>query len=180
MRAKSLQLCSTLSGPMGRSPLGSPSMGFSRQEYRSGLLCPPPRDPPDPGTEPMFLASAALAGMFFSTIWGPAGSVIKVSSLPQHLSLGFVGLWCGERGELGLGNENSPADPREGAACWTSSGSRLTLSRSPLIPAACSLGLSGYAFTPISVQVWEPRVLSILSNRRLLISPVGASATDAL
>ena len=28
------------------------SMGFSRQEYWSGLLCPPPGDLPDPGIEP--------------------------------------------------------------------------------------------------------------------------------
>ena len=27
------------------------SMGFSRQEYYSGLLCPPPGDLPDPGIE---------------------------------------------------------------------------------------------------------------------------------
>ena len=35
------------------------SMGFSRQEYRSGLPCPPPGDLPDPGTEPRFLTSPA-------------------------------------------------------------------------------------------------------------------------
>ena len=29
------------------------SMGFSRQEYWSGLPCPPPRDLPDPGVEPV-------------------------------------------------------------------------------------------------------------------------------
>ena len=28
------------------------SLGFSRQEYRSGSPCPPPGDFPDPGTEP--------------------------------------------------------------------------------------------------------------------------------
>ena len=28
------------------------SMGFSRQEYWSGVLCPPPRDLPDPGIKP--------------------------------------------------------------------------------------------------------------------------------
>ena len=28
------------------------SMGFSTQEYWSGLPCPPPRDLPDPGFEP--------------------------------------------------------------------------------------------------------------------------------
>jgi len=28
-------------------------MGFSRQEYWSGFPCPPPRDLPNPGIEPM-------------------------------------------------------------------------------------------------------------------------------
>ena len=31
----------------------SPSMGFSRQEYWSGLLLPSPGDLPDPGIEPV-------------------------------------------------------------------------------------------------------------------------------
>ena len=39
-------------------------MGFSRQEYWSGLPFPSPRDLPDPGIEP---ASAALAGGFLTT-----------------------------------------------------------------------------------------------------------------
>ena len=34
------------------SPLGFSSMGFSRQEYWSGLPCPPPGDFPQPGIEP--------------------------------------------------------------------------------------------------------------------------------
>ena len=38
------------------------SMGFSRQEYWSGLLCPPPGDFPDPGMEPTSLTAPALAG----------------------------------------------------------------------------------------------------------------------
>ena len=42
------------------------SMGFSRQEYWSGLPCPPPEDLPDPGTEPVSLTSPALAGRFFT------------------------------------------------------------------------------------------------------------------
>ena len=37
-----------------------PSMGFSRQEYWSGLPFPPPGDLPDPGIEPMAPASPAL------------------------------------------------------------------------------------------------------------------------
>ena len=47
------------------------SMGFSRQEYWSGLPCPPPGDLPDPGIKPTSLMSPALAGGFFitSTTW---------------------------------------------------------------------------------------------------------------
>ena len=43
------------------------SMGFSRQEYWSGLPCPPPGDTPHPGIEPVFLTSPALTGRFFNT-----------------------------------------------------------------------------------------------------------------
>ena len=48
------------------------SVGFSRQEYWSGLPCPPPGNLPDPGIEPTSLMSPALAGGFFtsSTTWG--------------------------------------------------------------------------------------------------------------
>ena len=43
------------------------SVEFSRQEYWSGLLCPPPGDLPDPGIEPSSLMYPALAGGFFTT-----------------------------------------------------------------------------------------------------------------
>ena len=36
------------------------SMGFSRQEYWSGLPCPLPGDLPNPGIKPMSLTSPAL------------------------------------------------------------------------------------------------------------------------
>ena len=36
------------------------SMGFSRQENWSGVLCPPPRDLPKPGIKPMSPAAPAL------------------------------------------------------------------------------------------------------------------------
>ena len=42
-------------------------LGFSRQEYWSGLPCPPPGDFPDPGMEPTFPMSPALAGVVFFT-----------------------------------------------------------------------------------------------------------------
>ena len=52
------------------------SMGFSRQEYWSGLPCPPPGDLPDPGIQSMSLMSPALAGGFFTTrtTWEEASS----------------------------------------------------------------------------------------------------------
>ena len=46
------------------SPL---SMGFSRQEYWSGLPCPPLGDLPDPGIECMSLRPPALVCRFFTT-----------------------------------------------------------------------------------------------------------------
>ena len=46
---------------------GPLSMGFSRQEYWSGLRCPPPEDLPDPWVESMSLKSPALAVGFFTT-----------------------------------------------------------------------------------------------------------------
>ena len=48
-----------------------PSLGFSRQEHLSGLPCPPPGDLRNPGTEPEYLTSPALASGFFtaSAMW---------------------------------------------------------------------------------------------------------------
>ena len=43
------------------------SMGFSRQEYWSGLPCLPPGDPPHLGLEPASPWSPALAGRSFTT-----------------------------------------------------------------------------------------------------------------
>ena len=43
------------------------SMGFSKQEYWSGLPFPPPEDLSDPGIEPVSPAAPALAGGFLST-----------------------------------------------------------------------------------------------------------------
>jgi len=42
-------------------------MGFSRQEYWSGLPCPPPGDLPNLGIESMSLMSPTLPGGFFTT-----------------------------------------------------------------------------------------------------------------
>ena len=58
------QSCPTLCDPIDCSlPGSSLSMGFSRQDYWSGLPFPSPGDLTDPGTESM---SSALAGGFFT------------------------------------------------------------------------------------------------------------------
>ena len=53
---KSLPTCPTLWDPMDYSLPGSSSMGFSRQEYWSGLPCPLPGDLPNPGLKPHLLS----------------------------------------------------------------------------------------------------------------------------
>ena len=52
------------------------SVGFSRQEYWSGLPCPPPGELPDPGMEPSARQSPVLAGGFPtpSTPWEALGA----------------------------------------------------------------------------------------------------------
>ena len=59
-----VQLFTTLWTVAHQAPL---SMGFSRQEYWSGLPFPSPRGLPDPGIDPTSLTSPALAGGFFTT-----------------------------------------------------------------------------------------------------------------
>ena len=63
------------------------STGFSREEYQSGLPCPPPGNLPDPGIEPSVLMSPKLVGGFFptSTTW-EALSLITQWSLWHLLS----------------------------------------------------------------------------------------------
>jgi len=56
--AKSLQLCPNSLWSLWTAACQVPlSMGFSRQEYWSGLPCPPPGDLPDPGIKPASLPS---------------------------------------------------------------------------------------------------------------------------
>ena len=55
------------------------SMGFSRQEYWSGLPSPPPGNIPDSGIEPTSFMSPALAGGFFisSATWEAKNTFIS-------------------------------------------------------------------------------------------------------
>ena len=82
------RLCLTLCTPMDLACQAPQSMGFSRQEYWTGLPCPPPGDLPSPGIELMSLMSPALAGEFFTTsaIWEALGWEYWSTKLKLELS----------------------------------------------------------------------------------------------
>ena len=82
------------------------SIGFSRQEYWSGLPCPPPWDLPNPGIEPKSLTSTALAGRFFTTsatweaqeywsglLFAPSGSLL-ILCYKRNIAPVLVSLSC--------------------------------------------------------------------------------------
>ena len=78
-----VQLFVTLWTIVCQSPL---SMGFSRQEYWSGLPFPPLGNLPNPGIEPTSPTSPALTGRFFTTeIPRKPGEMVQFSSV-QSLS----------------------------------------------------------------------------------------------
>ena len=98
--------------PYGLSPtrLLCP-LGFSRQEYWSGLPCPPPGDLPDPGIEPTSVTAPALAGKFFTTssTWEPQQQ--------QHT---HTQLWIPQRDLLGSRLSfvlRDVAETRHGSLC---------------------------------------------------------------
>ena len=65
--------CPTLCDPTDQA---SPSMGFSRQEYKSGLPCPSPGDLPNPGIK---LGSPALQADALPS--EPPGKPLKGSTI---------------------------------------------------------------------------------------------------
>ena len=74
------QSCPALWDPMDCSPPGSSVHGFSRQEYRSGLLFPSPGDLPDPRIEPR---SPALQAD--SLLSEPLGKPLKQLTIFQFI-----------------------------------------------------------------------------------------------
>ena len=81
------------------------SMGFSWQEYWSGLPRPPPGDLPVPGIEPMSLVPPAL----------------QVDSLPLSHQ-GSYWIWCGPDNQIVLGKlvkiQDSPLQVYS-SSCWS-------------------------------------------------------------
>ena len=65
-------------------------MGLSRQEYWSGLPCPPPRDLSDPGIETVCLMSPALADGSLSLV--PPGKPLLEYQTSKPEEPGVMGL----------------------------------------------------------------------------------------
>ena len=82
-----LTLCNPMDYIAHQAPL---SMGFSRQEYWSGLPFPPPGDLPDAGIEPQSLVSPAWAGGFF-TIEPPGKPEREDSGTPRGCTMAEPG-----------------------------------------------------------------------------------------
>ena len=93
-------------------------MGFSKQEYGSGLSCPPPGDLPNTGIKPVYFMSPALGGRFFTTgaTWEAlfsqpqstaVGSWRKIHSMPLFVFL-KVKEFSFYSGETGWGGTTFP------------------------------------------------------------------------
>ena len=95
----------TLATPWPARPL---SMGFSRQNYWSGLPFPSPGDLPYPKTEPVSLASPALPGGFFtmSTSWEALRNV-QFSSVAQSCLILCDPMDCSNLASLSITNSQS-------------------------------------------------------------------------
>ena len=89
------------------------SMGFSRQEYWSGLPCPSPEDLPNWGIQPVSLTSPELASRLFttSTTWEASFSTcvfVKGQEEPVPASCCHSEIPAGLPGEVLLRGWNSP------------------------------------------------------------------------
>ena len=80
-------------------------MGFSRQEYWSGMLCPPPGDLPNPGIE--FRSPALQVDSFLSKPPGKAQEYWNGKPIPSPGELPDPGI---ELGSPGLQVDSLPAE----------------------------------------------------------------------
>ena len=80
MKVKSLSHVRLFATPWAVAYQASPSMGFSRQEYWSGLPFPSPGNLPDPGFEPRSPVLQADALSF-----EPPGKPIAVQTSPLSI-----------------------------------------------------------------------------------------------
>ena len=115
MKVKSLSRVRLFATPWAVAYQASPSMGFSRQEYWSGLPFPSPGDLPDPGIEPGSPAleadaltseppgkSACISYFYWYPMGFPSGTAVK----NPPANAGDTGLIPGSGRSPGEGNGN--------------------------------------------------------------------------
>ena len=78
------------------------SMGFSRQEYGSGLSSPPQGDLPNPGIKPTSLMSPALEGRVFTT--HSKLEILEEVGIPDHFTCLLRSLYAGEEATVRTGH----------------------------------------------------------------------------
>ena len=88
VHAKSLQSCLTLCNPVDYNPPYNLSLGFSRQEYWSGLSCPSPGDLPDPGSKSVSPVAPALKADSLPLSYQGSSQTTTESVLKRPMSLG--------------------------------------------------------------------------------------------
>ena len=94
--AQSLSLVQLFAAPWTVAHQAPLSTEFPRQEYWSGLPFPSPGHLPNPGIEPMSLASDALAGRFFTTsaTWEASYIAVIQEFFSKRASPSFLFLLC--------------------------------------------------------------------------------------
>ena len=113
---KLLSRVQLLATPWTAAHQAPPSMGFSRQEYWSGLACSPPGDLPHLGTEPVSFTSPALSDRFFttSTTWeAPLLSMVFPNCAYIYVYIFYiVSLYFVAQGDVCLGASTAAKGPR--------------------------------------------------------------------
>ena len=84
-------LFATLWTIVSQAPL---SMGFSRQEYRSGFPCPLPGDLPNPGIEPMAPEYSALQANLY---WWATGEALRRGIVSVNCTIMVIGVRGGRK-----------------------------------------------------------------------------------
>ena len=90
-------------------------MGFSRQEYSSGLPCPSPGDLPNPGIQPKSPMSPALGDGVFTTLATREAPLNRISSV----QFSSVAQATNKKDEATLVQEVTDSDHRETWVTYT-------------------------------------------------------------
>ena len=138
-------------------------MGFSRQEYWSGLPCPFSRDLPHPGIQ---LASPSLEGGF-STAESP-GKLQQYTRLPLKTSDGFCsreGTRPKHRSNLFTMNKNFPVEPALWLAQPRIQRCEMQPTTSTLLVCVCGSNICMLASVVLRVMIKSDQMLQSQTER---------------